>query len=63
MLCLCPNDHVLFDRGMIAVDENGHILGRERRTLLRKSSGHEIGQEYLRYHLEHIFVARAEGSR
>lgn len=53
-LCLCPNCHVLFDSGAVWVDEDGWVVGPERKQKLRKAPGHEIGEEYLKYHRENI---------
>jgi len=52
VLCLCPNDHVLFDAGAVHVETNldvrrfdGQHVGK-----LRLVSGHEVGEGYLAYH-------------
>lgn len=53
LLCLCPNHHVLFDRGMITIQADltttdtasGASLGR-----LRVTENHEISQDHLEYH-------------
>lgn len=62
MIVLCPNHHVLFDYGIIAIDpEDGRTLyhvdssnplnGEELRELK-----HFIGRQYLQYHWDHIFI-------
>lgn len=53
-LCLCPNCHVLFDSGAVWVDEDGWVVGRNRKQKLRKAPGHDIGEDYLQYHRENI---------
>ncbi|MEU4403643.1 HNH endonuclease [Streptosporangium sp. NPDC023963] len=57
LLCLCPNHHVLFDRGMITVQADltttdtasGVSLGH-----LRVIQNHEISQDHLDYHRQVI---------
>ncbi|WP_413252858.1 HNH endonuclease [Streptomyces brevispora] len=56
VLCLCPNHHVLFDFGALAISDDlsvtdqssGFSLG-----YLREVPGHEVGREYLAYHRSH----------
>jgi putative restriction endonuclease len=52
VLCLCPNDHVRFDRGVIGVDgsdvielDSGKVLGP-----LLEADGHEIDPAHAAYH-------------
>ncbi|GAA2755872.1 YDG/SRA domain-containing protein [Actinopolymorpha rutila] len=56
MLCLCANDHALFDLGGIYIDEHlrvrdhaGGVLGQ-----LRTNVGHVVSLEHIRYHREHF---------
>ncbi|MEU8204722.1 HNH endonuclease [Streptosporangium sp. NPDC049046] len=57
LLCLCPNHHVLLDRGMITIQADltakdtvsGASLGR-----LRVVQNHEISQDHLDYHRQNI---------
>lgn len=51
VLCLCPNCHVLFDAGMITVEDNLMLTGAPGR--LRTSANHAISVAHLRYHREH----------
>lgn len=51
MLCFCPNHHVLFDHGGIAVDENLLLIGEEGSLLVHPR--HPINEEHLRYRREH----------
>ncbi|MGC5378548.1 YDG/SRA domain-containing protein [Micromonospora sp. DT68] len=56
VLCLCPNDHLLFDTGAIYVDTDGVVrhagtaadLGK-----LRLVAGHSVDWAQLAYHREH----------
>ncbi|MGC5308753.1 YDG/SRA domain-containing protein [Micromonospora zamorensis] len=56
VLCLCPNDHLLFDTGAIYVDPNGVVrqvgtaadLGK-----LRLVAGHSVDWAQLAYHRNH----------
>lgn len=55
VLCLCPNDHVLFDKGGLYLDDDltvrdhrGEVVAR-----LKISSGHAINLEHIRYHRSH----------
>jgi len=54
LLCLCPNHHVLFDNGAIAISDELRVLGitGEPALLVR----HEIDIEFIRYHREHFGV-------
>jgi hypothetical protein len=59
MIVLCPNHHVEFDYGAVAIDPdtleviqaNGHRAGK---LTLRK--GHSLEKRYLKYHLDHVFL-------
>lgn len=56
MLCLCPNDHFLFDAGAIYVDADGSVWDAMQRKViyvLRRARGHDVNPEHLRYHREH----------
>jgi putative restriction endonuclease len=59
ILCLCPNHHVLFDRGGFTIAGDLALIGLEGR--LRAKPGHPIGQEYLAYHREHYGRRLIEG--
>jgi len=54
ILCLCPNHHVLFDDGAIALTDELEVLGLDMRRKL--TTKHEINFEYIRYHREHFGV-------
>lgn len=54
VLCLCPNHHVLFDLGMLSIDDDllvTRIDFDEPATPLRDL--HPINREHLRYHRRH----------
>lgn len=48
ILCLCPNHHVLFDRGGITFNDDLSINGFSNQLIVHRS--HSIGVEYVRYH-------------
>ncbi|MFD9889497.1 YDG/SRA domain-containing protein [Amycolatopsis sp. NPDC059027] len=54
MLCLCPNCHVLFDYGVLTVQDDYSILrdGVPDGRTLRTHPLHVIGKEYLAHHRE-----------
>jgi putative restriction endonuclease len=51
ILCLCPNHHVLFSHGGIAIADDFTLIGSVGR--LRIDFRHRINRAYLRYHREH----------
>lgn len=51
ILCLCPNCHVLFDRGAIAVADDLSLIGIDGD--LKQLDDHTISSEYLKYHRDH----------
>jgi putative restriction endonuclease len=55
LLCLCPNHHVLFDHGGVAIGEGLSLIGEEGR--LEVHPEHGIGEEHLRYRREHYGAA------
>jgi putative restriction endonuclease len=54
ILCLCPNHHVLFDHGGVAIDENLVLIGSE--GWLDVHPRHRISEEHLRYRRQHYGV-------
>ena len=56
VLCLCPNDHVLFDKGAIYLDDNKVYWTATRMCTgaLRTVAGHNINWEYVAYHRENF---------
>ncbi|MCB5179645.1 YDG/SRA domain-containing protein [Streptomyces antimicrobicus] len=55
VLCLCPNCHVLFDRGAIQLTDDLRVIdgltGRVGAPI-RRAEGHDIGMKYARRHRE-----------
>lgn len=51
ILCLCPNHHVLFDRGGFSIEDDLTVTGEEKK--LRTNPQHQINPDYLRYHRDH----------
>ena len=49
MLCLCPNHHVMFDKGSFAIDESFNLIG-ELSGLLNVHAKHHIDLDNLKYH-------------
>ncbi|MFI6458103.1 HNH endonuclease [Streptosporangium amethystogenes] len=53
LLCLCPNDHVLFDRGAIAIRDDLAVMDMTSGVSLgplRRAPNHDINPEHLAYH-------------
>lgn len=50
LLCLCPNHHVLFDNGGVAVSKDLSLVGEE--GSLETKTAHTLSEEHLRYHRE-----------
>lgn len=53
LLCLCPNHHVMLDKGIIAINPNFTLLGHPGKLKVHKS--HVIGLFNCIYHREHIY--------
>lgn len=51
LLCLCPNCHVLFDFGGIAIDSDHTVIGLGVKLTIHRM--HHIGQQFVQYHREH----------
>ena len=47
LLCLCPNHHVLFDRGSFSIADDHTLLGIEDGKL---HAEHGLGTDFLKYH-------------
>jgi putative restriction endonuclease len=54
ILSLCPNHHVLFDHGGVAISEDLSLIGVEGRLTVHPQ--HRLSTEYLRYRREHYRV-------
>jgi putative restriction endonuclease len=53
LLCLCPNHHVLFDYGSIAIDDDFTLRGIVGQLIVKPE--HTINLEHIRYHRVHYF--------
>lgn len=49
LICLCPNHHVMFDKGVIAIKDNYDLIGAERGKLIILGK-HVLNKANLRYH-------------
>jgi len=54
ILCLCPNHHVLFDHGGVAIGEDLSLIGAEGQLTVHPR--HSINEDHLRYRREHYQV-------
>ena len=48
ILCLCPNHHVLFDRGGFTINDDLSLNGLDGR--LYKHPQHDINKKHIQYH-------------
>ncbi len=55
ILCLCPNHHVLLDRGGFAIDKDMSLIGLSGRLLISKQ--HNLDEVHLAYHRSRILLA------
>lgn len=51
LICLCPNHHVMFDKGAFAVKDNFELIGAETGKLTVLSN-HKLDLDNIRYHRE-----------
>lgn len=62
VIILCPNHHALFDCGAITIDlatkQVSHADPADNLNAAPLALHHEIGEEHVRYHNEHIFKGR-----
>lgn len=52
LLCLCPNHHVMFDKGHFTIDHNYQLVGIE--GILNVKNGHMIDRKNIEYHSVHF---------
>ena len=50
LLCLCPNHHLMLDKGVYMIEDDLTLIGIE--GSLTKHPDHEISNEHIRYHRE-----------
>jgi putative restriction endonuclease len=48
LLCLCPNHHLMLDKGVYMINDDLSLIGIEGKLI--KHSEHEISIEHIRYH-------------
>jgi len=48
LLCLCPNHHLMFDKGVFCLDDSFNLIGIDGRLHLNPK--HDISKEFLNYH-------------
>lgn len=49
ILCLCPNHHIMLDKGSFSIDDTHQLLGEES-GILRTNARHTINRDNLKYH-------------
>ena len=54
LLCLCPNHHVMFDKGIFSIDKDFSLIGIE--GIFTKHPDHYIYPDNLKYHRDHIYI-------
>lgn len=50
----CPNHHIMFDLGVIAINDDFSILGLDSVSLMVHPD-HKIGKEFIEYHREYLY--------
>ena len=53
LICLCPNHHVMLDKGVFAIGEDMSLIGLEGELNVHKE--HILDKQNLEYHHEHIY--------
>jgi putative restriction endonuclease len=48
LLCLCPNHHLMFDKGVFCLDDRFNLIGIDGK--LHLNSKHNISKEFVSYH-------------
>jgi putative restriction endonuclease len=48
LLCLCPNHHLMFDKGVFCLDDRFNLIGVDGRLYLNPK--HDVSKEFLNYH-------------
>ena len=51
LICLCPNHHVMFDKGTFSISNNFTLIGQENGNLSLEEK-HKIDKSNLKYHRE-----------
>ncbi len=55
LLCLCPNHHVMFDKGILSLTDDFKVIGEEY-DLVQFKGEHVLKSDNIRYHRDHIFI-------
>lgn len=58
LLCLCPNHHVMFDKGMFTINDDLKLVGIDGELTMHKK--HSIETTNLKYHKSHVFIGQME---
>jgi putative restriction endonuclease len=56
IICLCPNHHVMFDKGVFYINQEYKIKGLSGYENLKLNNTHNIKTSNLEYHNKHIFI-------
>lgn len=54
MVCLCPNHHVMLDKGIFCIESDLTLTGIEGK--LNMHNAHPLDKSNIQYHREHIFI-------
>lgn len=54
ILCLCPNHHVMLDKGVFSIEDNFNLIGLS--GILNVASNHNIDLNNLNYHRTYIYT-------
>lgn len=54
VLCLCPNDHILFDKGVLRIETDMTVLNLATGARVPLVLRHAISAESIQYHASHI---------
>ena len=54
LICLCPNHHVMFDKGIWGIKNDMSFIGLEGKLILNKK--HKLDNSNLEYHFNHIMI-------
>lgn len=58
LLCLCPNHHVMLDKGVFSIDNDFKLIGIEGGLILNKN--HKLAVSNLEYHHKHIYIKESK---
>lgn len=54
LICLCPNHHVMLDKGIYTIDKELNLVGIKGKISLKNN--HVLNTENLEYHISHIYL-------